>query len=93
LPYPGETGERNNFRGDGYFDIDAGLNKSWHLAEYGTLKFDWETYNVTNTVRFDPVSIEGQLTSATLGIAAPTTTNPGLLTQPRRMEFALRYDF
>ncbi|MFP5229129.1 MAG: carboxypeptidase regulatory-like domain-containing protein [Acidobacteriota bacterium] len=29
LPYPGETGERNNFRGDGYFDIDTGLNKTW----------------------------------------------------------------
>ncbi|MGB7136060.1 MAG: TonB-dependent receptor [Acidobacteriaceae bacterium] len=95
LPYPGEAGERNKFRGDGYFDIDAGLNKSWKVAEYGTLKFDWETYNVTNTVRFDPVAIDGQLTSATLGIAAPNslTTNPGLLTQPRRMEFALRFDF
>ena len=95
LPYPGEAGQRNNFRGDGYFDIDAGLSKSWHLAEYGTLKFVWETYNTTNTVRFDPVAIDSQLTSGTLGIASPnsTTTNPGLLTQPRRMEFALRYDF
>jgi len=40
LPYPGEAGERNNFRGDGYFDIDAGLNKSWRV-EHGALKFDW----------------------------------------------------
>ena len=87
LPYPGEAGERNNFRGDGYFDIDGGLTKSWHLAEYGTLKFDWETYNTTNTVRFDPASIDTQLTSGTLGIADK------LLVDPRRMEFALRYDF
>jgi len=87
LPYPGEAGERNNFRGDGYFDIDAGLNKSWRLAEFGTLKLDWETYNVTNTVRFDPVSIGDGLTSGNLGIADK------LLTTPRRMEFALRYDF
>lgn len=87
LPYPGETGERNNFRGDGYFDIDAGLNKSWSLSEYGALKFDWEVYNATNTVRFDPVSIGSQLTSGSLGIAS------SLLTTPRRMEFALRYDF
>ena len=27
LPYPGEAGERNNFRGDGYFDIDSSLSK------------------------------------------------------------------
>jgi hypothetical protein len=87
LPYPGEAGERNNFRGDGYFDIDAGLNKSWKLAEYGTLKFDWETYNATNTVRFDSESIGSGLTSGNLGIADK------LLTTPRRMEFALRYDF
>jgi hypothetical protein len=95
LPYPGEAGERNNFRGDGYFDLDAGLAKTWTLAEYGTLKFAWETYNTTNTVRFDPISIGSGLTSGNLGIASPSTVpfSPGLLTQPRRMQFSLRYDF
>jgi len=87
LPYPGETGERNFFRGDGYFDIDAGLNKTWKIREYGSLKFDWETYNVTNTVRFDPISIGSQLTSSNLGYAS------SLLTTPRRMQFAMRFDF
>ncbi|HVT96010.1 MAG TPA: TonB-dependent receptor [Acidobacteriaceae bacterium] len=87
LPYPGEAGERNYFRGDGYFDIDGGLSKTWGLGEYGSLKFDWETFNVTNTVRFDPELIGSSLTSGNLGIAST------LLTQPRRMEFALRYDF
>jgi len=87
LPYPGEAGMRNNFRGDGYFDIDTGINKSWALGEFGTLKFAWETYNVTNTVKFDPASIGGQLTSGNLGIASSE------LTVPRRMQFALRYDF
>ena len=28
-PYPGEAGQRNNFRGDGYFGIDARLAKNW----------------------------------------------------------------
>ena len=60
LPYPGEAGERNNLRGDGYFDIDSGLNKSWKFGEFGSLKFGWEVYNVTNTVRFDPASIGGR---------------------------------
>ncbi|HEX4005966.1 MAG TPA: TonB-dependent receptor [Acidobacteriaceae bacterium] len=87
LPYPGEAGERNNFRGDGYFDIDAGLAKSWTLREYGALKFAWETYNTTNTVRFDPNSIGSGLTGGNLGVAS------ALLTQPRRMQFSLRYDF
>ena len=87
LPYPGEAGERNNFRGDGYFDIDSGLAKTWRLADYGALKFAWEVYNVTNTVRFDPASIGAGLTGGNLGIANQ------LLTVPRRMQFALRYDF
>jgi hypothetical protein len=87
LPYPGEAGERNNFRGDGYFDIDSGVAKTWKLADYGALKFAWEVYNVTNTVRFDPASIGSGLTGGNLGVAST------LLTVPRRMQFALRYDF
>jgi hypothetical protein len=87
ISYPGETGQRNNFRGDGYFDVDTGLSKSWRIAEFGSLKFGWETYNVTNTVRFDPAWIGSGLTGGNLGIASK------LLTQPRRMQFSLRYDF
>jgi Carboxypeptidase regulatory-like domain len=87
LPYPGEAGERNNFRGDGYFDLDSGLTKTWKLADVGALKFAWEVYNVTNTVRFDPASISTGLTGGSLGIAS------ALLTTPRRMQFALRFDF
>ena len=87
LPYPGEAGQRNNFRGDGIFDIDTGLNKSWRIHEFSSLKFAWEVYNVTNTVRFDPASIGSGLTDGNLGVAS------SLLTVPRRMQFSLRYDF
>jgi hypothetical protein len=87
LPYPGEAGERNNFRGDGYFDLDDGLTKSWKFGDYGSLKFAWEVYNVTNTVRFDPAYIGTGLTGGNLGI------DNTLLTSPRRMQFSLRYDF
>ena len=94
LPYPGETGERNNFRGDGYLDLDPSLSKSWKLAEYGAIKFDWAVYNATNTNRFDPStgigSTNGQLTSGTLGAASVLL---GGSAAPRRMQFALRYDF
>ncbi len=87
LPYPGEAGQRNQFRGDGYFDIDSGLAKSWKIRESNSLKFEWEVYNVTNSVRFDPGYVGSQLTAGNLGVASTT------LTQPRRMQFALRYDF
>lgn len=87
LPYPGEAGMRNNFRGDGYSNVDTGISKSWGLREFGTIKFAWETYNVLNTVKFDPASIGSGLTGGNLGIATSE------LSVPRRMQFALRYDF
>ncbi len=87
LPYPGEDGERNKFTGDGYLDLDSGLAKNWKLNEYGTLRFTWEVYNVTNTVRFDPFSIAPTLTQTNLGTASSE------LSQARRMQFSLRYDF
>jgi hypothetical protein len=87
LPYPGEAGQRNNFRGDGYFDVDSGLAKSWQLHEQTTLRFEWQVYNVTNSVRFDAASIGSGLTGGNLGVASST------LTVPRRMQFALRVDF
>ncbi len=76
------------------------LPRRWHLrhrlgpekpgpcTEENTLKFDWEVYNVTNTVRFDPGSIDSGLTERQSGYR-----QPGLLSQPRVMQFALRYDF
>jgi hypothetical protein len=88
LPYPGEVGQRNNFRGDGVFDLDSGLAKRWSFGDHGGLKFAWEVYNVTNTMRFDvPTNLQSQLTSGTLGISNT------LLGPPRRMQFSLRYDF
>jgi hypothetical protein len=90
IPYPGEAGQRNRFRGDGYLDLDSGVTKAWALGRYGALKFAWEVYNVTNTNRFDPYSINAGLTGATLGIA---TNLYGGTQAPRRMQFSLRYDF
>jgi hypothetical protein len=87
LPYPGEAGQRNNFRGDGYFSIDSGLAKSWKIREYGNLRFAWEVYNVTNSVRFDAAYIGSGLTGGNLGVAT------SVLTVPRRMQFGLRFDF
>jgi hypothetical protein len=89
LPYAGEAGERNNFRGDGYFDIDAALTKSWSLTEQVRLKFAAEAYNLTNSTRFDtsPNGLDSATASPLLGVySAPLSTY-------RRMQFGLRVDF
>jgi len=89
LPYPGEAGQRNVFRGDGYFDIDSSLAKTWALHEQVKLKFAGEVYNVGNNVRFDdsPANLNGNLTQGTFGAYG------GMLTTYRRMQFGLRLDF
>jgi hypothetical protein len=89
LPYPGEAGQRNAFRGDGYLDIDSSLTKTWALRNEMKLKFAGEVYNVGNNVRFDdsPLNLNGSLTSGTLGAYG------GMLTTYRRMQFGLRLDF
>lgn len=89
LPYAGEAGQRNNFRGDGYFDIDVSLDKTWMLGRKARLIFAAETYNVTNTNRFD-VSLAG-LNSNT---SSPNLGNyTSLLSEYRRMQFGLRIQF
>lgn len=92
LPYPGEAGQRNHFRGDGVFDIDSSLTKSWTVAERYKLKFAWEVYNVTNSVRFDDGTSTFGNDLTYPGFGAYGSLLGGK--QPfRRMQFGLRFDF
>jgi len=87
--YPGEAGSRNNFRGQGYFGIDMGLTKSWNIRESMNLKFAWEVFNVTNSVRFD------SNTNTSLDNGSDDGPSFGLyrrtLTVPRVQQFSLRF--
>ncbi len=89
-PYPGEAGQRNNFRGDGYFGIDARLAKTWKLSERTGMQFAWDVFNVTNSVRFDvnPLnSLQNLTTSGSFGVYGAT------LTTPRVQQLSLRFSF
>lgn len=90
LPYAGEAGQRNPFRGDGYFNIDSSLNKRFSIGDYGKLRFAWDVFNVTNSVRFDAYSIGGGLASSSLG---KYSSELGGNWPFRHMQFSLRYDF
>lgn len=89
FPYPGESGQRNELRGPGYFEIDMGLSKEWKFREDKTLKFAWETFNITNSVRFDAAQSANQfaLTFGNFGAYSDT------LSLPRVMQFSLRVGF
>jgi hypothetical protein len=51
--FPGESGQRNELFGPGTFNIDMALAKSWNISETKAIKFTWETFNLTNTPKFD----------------------------------------
>jgi hypothetical protein len=92
--YPGQTGGRNQLRGPGYFGIDLGMSKRWQMpwSDKQSLQFRWETFNVTNSVRFNVVSgyTAGNLAN---GAGSNFGNFSGTLTNPRIMQFALRYEF
>jgi hypothetical protein len=89
---PGESGQRNGLRGDGPFSIDLGLGKRFTLFSIKdhphTLQIRAEAFNVTNTVRFDPNSVDADKGNpATFGKYTATLGNP------RVMQFSARYEF
>jgi hypothetical protein len=88
--FPGQVGARNNLRGQGFAGLDAGLSKRWKMPwkESHSLQLGWEVFNVLNLTRFDVQSLNLSITNgSTFG------NYTGLLTNPRVMQFALRYEF
>ena len=94
---PGQVGVRNFVRGDGYFGLDLGLSKRWKMPwnEHHNLALRWEVFNVTNSTRFDfNDQNSGSASESNNSIAVPNFGNyTHLMTNPRVMQFALRYEF
>jgi len=92
---PGEVGLRNAMRGDGYFVLDFGVGKSWRMPwlEGHQLKFRWETFNVTNTPKFDTGSITAfpDISSSFGRYNNTLATCDGFA--GRCMQFAFRYEW
>ncbi len=99
--YVGESGERNNFRSDGYLSVDDGLAKTFHTFREQQLRLSAEVFNVVNTNRFATVQTSGvnsnfgayiNATSAFQSGSVQSGTN-ALLLQPRQMQFSGKYTF
>ena len=98
--YVGESGQRNNFRSDGYLSIDDGLAKSFRVWGEHQLRLSAEVFNVLNTNRFATPLTDG--TSSNFGVyqnqanfsaqgVQPATSS--LLLQPRQMQFSGKFIF
>jgi len=87
--WPGESGVRNNVIGDGFFNIDTGVVKDFNFWENKQVEFSWQTFNFTNSVRYDVRAAQPSLADGPTTFGLYTST----LTTPRFMQFALRFSF
>jgi Carboxypeptidase regulatory-like domain len=100
--YPGESGQRNAFRADGYFSMDNGLTKSFRTVREQQFKISVEVFNVLNDARFSSLNatVSSSLTatpSSASNFVNGASTKFGqyatLLVQPRQMQFSGKYIF
>jgi hypothetical protein len=87
--YPGETGQRNELRADGYLSLDDGLSKSFKTFREQSFKLSAEVFNVLNNSRFNT-----QSSSSTVNVGSTKFGDyAGLLVSPRQMQFSGKYVF
>lgn len=85
--YPGQSGQRNNIRGQGFFDTDMNLAKKFNIVEKQTFEIRWQVFNVFNNYKFDVQSVQDEQDAGAFG------SYTGGLSTPREMEFAGVYTF
>jgi hypothetical protein len=95
IPLPGEVGSRNVLRGDGFASWDMSLGKRWKMPyrETHTVQFLWQVFNVPNLTRFNAQGVGQSLLTSLTQSPSSFGAYSSLLTQPRVMQFALRYEF
>jgi hypothetical protein len=85
--YPGQSGQRNNIRGEGFLDTDMNLSKSFKIMETQSFQVRWQVFNTFNQHRFDVQSVQDEQDGGGFG------NYTSLLTDPRTMEFSGVYTF
>jgi hypothetical protein len=87
FPRHGEIGNRNTFRGPGFWNLDTAVMKNFKMpwSESQSLQIRWEMFNAFNHNCFGlpAVSIVG----STFGQITTSASTP------REMQFAIRYSF
>jgi Carboxypeptidase regulatory-like domain len=88
FPQGGGEGNRNAFHGPGYSNLDLAVLKNFKLpwAEGHVLQFRWESFNAFNHPSF-------AAPTANFGAAGTFGTITSTASNPREMQFALRYQF
>ncbi len=87
----GDTG-KDIMRGPPYNDIDAGLDKNWHIEKY-TLQFRWEMFNAFNHPSFGLPNSTNQIGPSGTNAGGIEGTITSIFGSPRIMQGALKFTF
>jgi hypothetical protein len=87
FPHHGEIGNRNVFRGPGFWNVDTAFLKTFKTpwSEKQTVQIRWESYNLFNHNSFGLPN--SSITSTAFGTITSSSSTP------REMQFAIRYSF
>jgi hypothetical protein len=87
FPHHGEIGSRNTLRGPSFWNLDTALLKNFQMpwSENQSLQLRWEAFNLFNHNSFGLPAVG--ITGTTFGSVTTSASNP------REMQFALRYTF
>jgi hypothetical protein len=87
FPHHGEIGNRNVFRGPAFWNLDTAVLKRFKMpwAENQFLQIRWESFNAFNHNSFGLPAVG--ITGTTFGTITTSASNP------REMQFAIRYEF
>ncbi len=79
-PFPANMSKRNQFRGPGFWNLDAGLYKNFRITERVGFQFRFEAYNVFNHANLYIIGVESEVNSGFV----PACFGCSGLTQDRR---------
>jgi hypothetical protein len=86
FPRHGEIGNRNVFRGPGFWNVDTAVMKNFKMPWEGhSLQIRWESFNAFNHNSFGLPAVG--ITGTTFGTITTSAS------APREMQFAFRYSF
>ncbi|HEY6802199.1 MAG TPA: TonB-dependent receptor [Pyrinomonadaceae bacterium] len=86
FPHHGEIGNRNVFRGPGFWNLDTAVLKNFKLPWEGhSFQIRWESFNAFNHNSFSTPTVG--ITGTTFGTITSSAS------APREMQFAFRYTF
>jgi len=96
-PYPTDMGRRNIFRGPGFWNLDFGLYKNFHVTERYTLQLRSEFYNVFNHANLyvnpSSLDVEGGGNVTSCRACGATLTGIPFATDRRNIQLALKFIF